>query len=279
MPDFSRTLNMRGQVVDISTPLVMGVINVTPDSFYSGSRHQRMNALLKTAERMLTEGAAILDIGGYSSRPGAEDISVEEELERVIDPIEQILRRFPETFISIDTFRAEVAKHAVQSGATMVNDISGGDLDEGMFDEVAGLHVPYIAMHMRGSPQTMKQMTVYNDLVGEIAAAFSAKLKKAVEAGIHDLIIDPGFGFAKTAEQNFFLLSHVNYLSHLGRPILVGVSRKSMVYQTLGITPEGALNGTTVLNTVALLQGASILRVHDVKEAVEAVKLINQLTI
>lgn len=277
--DFKKTINIQGTLVDLSIPKVMGIINVTPDSFYAGSRKQREEDVLRTAEKMLKEGATFLDVGGYSSRPGAENIPVEEEKRRVLEPVKWIAVNFPEAIISIDTFRSEVATEAVACGASLVNDISGGDLDEGMIREVARLKVPYISMHMRGTPQTMKQKTDYNDLISEIADSFSTKLKKAEEAGIKDVIIDPGFGFAKTVKQNFFLLSHVNYLRSIGRPILVGVSRKSMVCKTLKIASEEALNGTTVLNTVALLQGASILRVHDVKEAVEAVKLVNQLSI
>lgn len=257
----------------------MGIINLTPDSFYAHSRQQHVSDILCSAEQMLADGASFLDIGGYSSRPGAEDISVEEEIKRVADPVRQLSREFPEAVISIDTFRSAVAKVAVEEGAAVVNDISGGELDESMMEEVAKLKVPYIAMHMRGTPQTMKQKTDYEDLLGEISISFSRKLTKAEEAGIKDVVIDPGFGFAKTVNQNFFLLSHVNFLKHLERPILIGISRKSMIYKTLDITSEEALNGTTVLNTVALLQGASILRVHDVKEAVEAVKLVNQLSI
>ena len=258
-------------------PKVMGIINVTPDSFYQGSRQQTLSDLLHSAEKMLNEGATFLDIGGYSTRPGAEDIEIKEEISRVLEPIKQVTSRFPEAIVSIDTFRSEVAGEAISAGAHIVNDISAGMLDERMLESVGRMGVPYIAMHMRGTPQNMKQQTEYEDLLGELTRYFSERIAAAKAAGISDVIIDPGFGFAKTAAQNFYLLNRVEYLKHLGHPLLIGVSRKSMVYKTLNIEAEAALNGTTVLNTVALLKGTSILRVHDVKEAVEAVKLVNQI--
>ena len=264
--------------MDLSTPKVMGIINVTPDSFYSGSQKESVADALHQAEKMISEGAHILDIGGYSTRPGAADISVDEEIKRVCDPIEAISKRFPGIPISIDTFRADVAEVAIGSGARIVNDISAGLLDEQMLETVGKLKVPYIAMHMRGTPQTMKELTNYDDLLKEVMQYFSERIAKCKEAGIKDIIVDPGFGFAKTIEQNYYLLNNVDYLKQLGLPLLIGVSRKSMIYKVLNIEPEAALNGTTVLNTLALLKGASILRVHDVKEAVEAVKLINQIT-
>ena len=265
-------------MIDLSSPKVMGIINVTPDSFFSGSRKIDMDAILQTTEKMLEEGATFLDIGGYSSRPGAEDISVEEEIGRVIDPIKSIIDRFPEANISIDTFRSEVARKAVETGASMVNDISAGHLDESMLSTVADMGVPYIAMHMRGTPQNMKELTKYDDLLNEVVKYFSSVLHDCNRLGIKDVIIDPGFGFAKTAEQSFDLLNKLDHFHHLDRPLLVGISRKSMIYRTLNSTAEEALNGTTVLNTVALLKGAQILRVHDVKEAVEAIKLVNELS-
>ncbi len=237
-----------------------------------------MDAILQTTEKMLEEGATFLDIGGYSSRPGATDISVEEEISRVIDPIKTIIDRFPEANISIDTFRSEVARKAVETGASMVNDISAGHLDESMLSTVADMGVPYIAMHMRGTPQNMKELTKYDDLLHEVVKYFSSVLHDCNRLGIRDVIIDPGFGFAKTAEQSFDLLNKLDHFHHLDRPVLVGISRKSMIYRTLNSTAEEALNGTTVLNTVALLKGAQILRVHDVKEAVEAIKLVNELS-
>lgn len=256
----------------------MGIINVTPDSFFSGSRKIDLDAILQTAGKMLEEGADFLDLGGYSSRPGATDISVEEEIGRVIDPIKTIIDRFPEANISIDTFRSEVARKAVETGASMVNDISAGHLDESMLSTVADMGVPYIAMYMRGTPQTMKELTKYDDLLHEVVKYFSSVLHDCNRLGIKDVIIDPGFGFAKTAEQSFDLLNKLDHFHHLDRPVLVGISRKSMIYRTLNSTAEEALNGTTVLNTVALLKGAQILRVHDVKEAVEAIKLVNELS-
>ncbi|XOV92019.1 MAG: dihydropteroate synthase [Bacteroidota bacterium] len=272
------SLNIKGKLYPLGEPKVMGVINVTPDSFYVGSRKDDMSKILKEVETMLDEGASFIDIGGYSSRPGALDISVEEELKRVVKPVEAIMKEFPEAFISIDTFRSKVADEAINSGASMINDISGGDLDEKMFDVVFKHRVPYIMMHMKGTPQNMKEKAQYNDLVGEIIFSISSKIKQLASKGISDIIVDPGFGFAKSVDQNFELLSKLELLEILDKPILVGLSRKSMIYKTLNIKPEEALNGTTVVNTLALLKGASILRVHDVKEAVEAVKLVNKLS-
>ena len=236
-----------------------------------------MKEIIESAEKMLNEGATFLDIGGYSSRPGAEHITVQEEIERVIDPIKNIVKNFPDAIISIDTFRSEVARIAVDSGASLVNDISAGHLDDKMLSSIARMDVPYIAMHMRGTPQTMKEMNDYDDLLMEVTKYFSSVLHHCNQLGIKDVIIDPGFGFAKTASQSFSLLGNLAHLQMLNRPVLVGVSRKSMIYRTLNTTAEQALNGTSVLNTVALFKGAAILRVHDVKEAVEAVKLVNQL--
>ncbi|WP_258101226.1 dihydropteroate synthase [Marinoscillum pacificum] len=272
------TINIQGTLMDLSTPKVMGIINVTPDSFFSGSRKESEADVLRQAEKMISEGAEILDIGGYSTRPGAAEVTNEEEINRVCGPIEAISKQFPDIQISIDTFRADVATAAVGSGASIVNDISAGLLDAQMLETVGKLKVPYIAMHMRGTPQTMKELTSYDDLLKEVMQYFSERIAKCKEAGIKDIIVDPGFGFAKTIEQNYYLLNSVDYLKQLGLPLLIGVSRKSMIYKVLNIEPEAALNGTTVLNTLALLKGASILRVHDVKEAVEAVKLINQIT-
>lgn len=226
---------------------------------------------------MLTAGATFLDLGGYSSRPGATDISQEEELARVIEPIEVLCKSFPEAIISIDTFRSKVAEEAIQVGASMINDISGGHLDQSMLDLVAQLQVPYIAMHMKGTPQNMRDKAVYEDVVLEMTYYFSEILEKCKAKGIHDVILDPGFGFAKTSEQGFEVFRQLEYFQRLERPLLIGVSRKSMIFRTLGITAQEALNGTTVLNTLAISKGASILRVHDVKEAVEAVKLVTEL--
>ncbi len=255
----------------------MGIINVTPDSFFSNSRKNHIDEILATADRMINDGADFLDIGGYSSRPGADNISVEEELNRVIDPIRKIKEIFPMALISIDTFRSEIASKAVAAGADIINDISAGHLDDAMLETVAELDVPYIAMHMRGTPQNMKKQTKYDDLLKEIIVYFSEVLNKCKQLGIKDVIIDPGFGFAKSKEQSFHLLNHLECLKRLDAPILVGVSRKSMIYRTLDLTAEQALNGTTALNTLALFKGASILRVHDIKEAKEVVNLINEL--
>lgn len=252
---------------------------MTPDSFYAGSRKADIKQVLHTAETMLREGAIFLDVGGYSSRPGARDISEEEELKRIEHPVKALAKTFPEAIISIDTFRAKVARSAVEWGAHLVNDVSAGAIDPEMMPTVGKLSVPYIAMHMRGTPQTMKELVEYDDLLKEVALYFSKKIAQAGNFGIKDVVIDPGFGFAKTIEQNYYLLNRIEYLNFLERPLLIGVSRKSMIWKTLKIEAEDALNGTTVLNTVALLKGASILRVHDVKEAVEAVKLINTLSI
>lgn len=271
------TINCGGELIDLSSPKVMGIINVTPDSFYSDSRKKHLDEILITAEKMLEDGADFLDIGGYSSRPGAEDISIDEELERVLNPIKQVKVKFPKAIISIDTFRSEVARKAVEAGATIVNDISAGHLDAKMLEVVAELNVPYIAMHMKGTPQKMKEQSNYEDVIKEVMYYFSEVVDKCNHLGIKDVIIDPGFGFAKTAEQSFHLLNHLEHLKWLDRPILVGVSRKSMIYRTLDLTTEQALNGTTALNTLALFKGASILRVHDIKEAKEVVNLINQL--
>jgi len=255
----------------------MGILNVTPDSFFAQSRKISEKELLQTAERMLTDGATFLDVGGYSSRPGAEDISVQEEIKRVVSPIEQVARRFPEAVLSIDTFRSDVARAALDAGAQVINDISGGYLDANMMALAGARKVPYIAMHMRGTPQTMKSLTQYDNVLLEVMQNFSDIREKARRAGIHDVIIDPGFGFAKTLEQNYYLLQHLDHFKRLDCPILVGVSRKSMIYKLLDSSPDEALNGTTALNSVSLLRGANILRVHDVREAVETVKLITQL--
>jgi dihydropteroate synthase len=255
----------------------MGIINVTPDSFYDGGKTTHLDQILKQAETMLEEGATFLDIGGYSSRPGAEEVSETEELKRVLPAIEGVLNQFPEALISIDTFRSKVVKEAIELGATLVNDISGGGLDAEMFSEVGKLKVPYILMHMRGTPQTMNGLTNYDNITKTVIKYFSEKLALARAAGMNDIIVDPGFGFAKTKEQSFELLSNLELLEQLDVPYLVGVSRKSMIYKTLETTSEKALNGTTTLNAVALLKGASILRVHDVAEAIESIKLLEKL--
>ncbi len=273
------TINCKGNLVDLSTPKIMGILNTTPDSFYSESRKTSLDVLLFSAEEMLNQGATFLDIGGYSSRPDAENISEAEELKRVLPAIEAILKRFPNTLISIDTFRSNIASEAIKAGAALINDISTGNLDPNMMKVAAQLQVPYIMMHMRGTPKTMKDLNEYEDLIQDIIFYFSEKISHARALGINDLIIDPGFGFSKNIVQNFEMLSNLSLFKNLNVPVLAGLSRKSTIYKTLGIDPKDALNGTTVLNTVALSKGANILRVHDVKEAMETVKLISQLTI
>ena len=259
-------------------PWVMGIMNLTPDSFYAGSRFLgNEESILQNANKMINEGADILDIGGYSSRPGADKISMDEELSRVLPAIEIIKKNNPEILISIDTFRARVAKEAVKAGAAIVNDISAGELDSDMIKTVAELEVPYIAMHLRGNPKDMQQKTNYEDVLFEIVKYFAKKLEDFNKAGIKDVILDPGFGFAKTLEQNYWILKNLSYFNIVQAPILIGVSRKSMIYRKLDLTPEESLNATTALHMVALIKGANILRVHDVKEAKQTVILYNQL--
>jgi dihydropteroate synthase len=275
----NKTLNIRGRLLDLSTPCVMGILNITPDSFYTGSRVTSEKKILKQAEKMLGEGATFLDVGGYSSRPGATDISVEEEISRVRTAIQAVVREFPTAIISIDSFRSEVVRAAVGEGAAFINDVSGGNLDPLMFDTVAKLEVPYILMHMKGTPQTMASLTNYNNLLKEMIDYFHQKITDMHHLGVKDVIIDPGFGFAKTVEQNFEILHHLDHFQILGKPVLAGLSRKSMIWKTVQTTAEQALNGTTAMNTLALLKGASILRVHDVKEAVEVVKLVTKMNV
>ncbi len=275
----TKILNIRGQLMDISTPRVMGILNVTPDSFFEENRFTTETAILAQTEKMLIEGASIIDIGGYSSRPEAEDISIEEELSRTVNAVKLIAKRFPNAILSVDTFRSEVARQAFFEGASIINDISGGELDAKMFSTVASLNIPYIIMHMRGTPQTMKTHTVYENIVKEITEYFQQKISVLQNISIKDILIDPGFGFAKTTEQNFQLLSHLDHFKILRAPILVGLSRKSMIWKTLETEPPDVLNGTTALNMVALIKGASILRVHDVREAVEVIKLYSVINI
>lgn len=270
----NQTLNIRGRLVNLSTPVIMGILNVTPDSFYDGGKYNSDLAIVTQAEKMIEEGATFLDVGGYSSRPGAEEISVEEESKRVLTAIRTIVKKFPEVILSIDTFRSQVAYAAIQEGAAMVNDISGGEHDRAMFEMVANLQVPYILMHMRGNPETMNQFATYENLLKDITNYFHQKIHQLQAYGVKDIIIDPGFGFAKTTQQNFELLNVLEYFKIVNKPLLVGLSRKSTIWKTLATTADQALNGTTCLNTIALLKGANILRVHDVKEAMETVKLI-----
>lgn len=271
------TINCKGNLIDLSIPRVMGIINITPDSFFAESRHKTDSVLLKQAETMLNEGATFIDLGGYSTRPGAEDISLDTEMERVIPAIELLTTNFPEALISVDTFRGRVAEESILAGAAIINDISAGGLDEHMMALVAKHQVPYIMMHMRGTPQTMSKLNGYDNMLQEVMYYFSEKIKQARSLGINDLIIDPGFGFSKNITQNFELLNHLEFFKELDLPLLAGLSRKSTIYKTLGCSPEEALNGTTVLNTIAMIKGANILRVHDVKEAMEVVNLTSAL--
>jgi len=273
----NKTLQLQGKIFDLSTPKVMGILNITPDSFFDGGRYNEQEVILKQAEKMIVEGADLIDVGGYSSRPGAKDISLEEELNRVVPVFRALKKEFPSTPLSIDTFRSAVAKASIEEGASLVNDISGGELDPAMFPTVAACGVPYILMHMRGNPQTMNQLTEYDNFILDILNYLQQKLYHLKLAGVKDVIIDPGFGFSKTVDQNFILLQNLPQLQILEKPILVGLSRKSMIWRTLTTTPELALNGTSVLNTIALLKGASLLRVHDVKEAQEVIKLLAHL--
>ncbi len=272
-----RTLNCKGTLLDLSKPKVMGIINVTPDSFYDGGKTTNETQILRQAKRMLEEGASILDIGGYSSRPGASNISEGDETARIIPAIDAILKEFPKTIISVDTFRSQVAKNAISAGASIINDISAGSMDDNMFSTVSELKVPFIMMHMRGSPQTMTEHTDYENITSDVLRYFSEKIALTRQFGINDIICDPGFGFAKTRDQNFELLGKLELFQQLDLPVLVGISRKSLIYKTLKTTVENALNGTSVLNTVSLLKGASILRVHDVGEAMECITLTQNL--
>jgi len=271
------TLNIKGKLHLISEPWVMGILNVTPDSFYTNSRTPDTNSISDRVKQIIHEGAQIIDVGGYSTRPRAEEVSIREEIRRVISGIEAIKKINSEILISVDTFRAEVARVAVEAGAHIVNDVSGGNLDPMMIETVGRLNVPYICMHMRGNPATMVKLTEYENLEKEILFYFAQKLNHCREAGINDVVLDIGFGFAKTLDQNYRLLKNLNYFKSLNSPILVGVSRKSMIYRFLDVSPENALNGTTALHMAALFKGANILRVHDVKEAVETVQLFKQI--
>lgn len=271
------TINCKGKLIDLSTPKVMGIINVTPDSFYDGGFYKDDSKIINQVQKMLDEGVSFIDIGAYSSKPNADEVSQDEELQRILPIIELLVKQFPNIIISVDTFRAEVAKQCIEKGAALINDISAGHLDKNMLETVANLNVPYILMHMRGTPKTMQQQTNYKTILKDILFYFSERIASARALGIKDIIIDPGFGFAKTLEQNFEILNVLESFKITNLPFLAGISRKSMIYKTLKTSPKESLNGTTALNMVALQKGASILRVHDVKEAVECVKLYNQL--
>lgn len=272
------TLNVGGKLLDLSQPQVMGILNVTPDSFYSASRKNTEQEVADRIIAILAEGGSMIDIGAYSSRPGADDITAEEEMDRLRSALRILRNIAADAVVSVDTFRADVARMCVEEyGVQIINDISGGELDSRMFETVASLGVPYILMHMKGNPQTMQQQPHYDDLLSEMLRYFGTKVQQLHELGVKDIILDPGFGFAKTLEHNYELMNRLQDLSVLQLPVLVGVSRKSMIYRLLGLTPEEALNGTSVLNTLALLKGASILRVHDVKEAVEVVQIVKKM--
>ncbi len=274
-----KTWHLKGKILSFETPVVMGILNHTPDSFFDGNAYTTELALLRKVEQLLHEGAALLDVGGYSSRPGAMHITEEEELNRVIKPIQSIIKRFPEAILSIDTFRGNVAAAAINEGVCIINDISGGEIDPSIIDMAARYHVPYILTHMKGTPQTMNQYASYSDLIVEVIDYFQKKVHDLQGKGIYDIAIDPGFGFAKNKTQNFELLHHLDLFKIMEQPLMVGLSRKSLIYKTLQSTPQEALNGTTVLHTISLMKGASILRAHDVKEAMEVIKLVDQLSV
>lgn len=269
------TLKIGGKIVDFSTPKIMGVLNVTPDSFFDGGKNNSLENAVNQAEKMIVEGVEFIDVGGYSSRPGADEVTVEEEINRTVPIVKAIHEKFPDVFISIDTFRQAVAEKNIAAGATWVNDISAGNLDDKMIPWVKSNKVPYIAMHMRGNPQTMKGLTDYFDLTKQVLSELIFSVRE-LESD-HPLILDPGFGFAKTLDQNYELMNNLDQFAQLDQPFLVGVSRKSMIYNLLETSPDEALNGTSILNTIGLLKGASVLRVHDVKEAREAVRLVTKV--
>lgn len=272
-----RTLNCKGKLIDLNEPKVMGILNITPDSFYDKSRFSSNDKLLKRTELMLSEGATFVDIGAYSSRPGAEFVSEEEERKRLIPALEIILKEFPDVLLSVDTFRSNIARETIDLGASIINDISGGDMDPEMFDVVVNKQVPYILMHMRGNPQTMSNLNNYNHLIVDIISELQVKMNDLEKRGLNDIIIDPGLGFAKDLLQNYEIVKELNSFKCIDHPLLIGASRKSMIYKLLECEPQNALIGTTVVHTACLLNGASILRVHDVKEAIEAIKITTLL--
>lgn len=274
------TITLKGSPVEINIPWVMGILNVTPDSFYGNSRYNEEGIITERVHQIIAEGGKIIDIGGYSSRPGAEEVSPEEEYQRLAKALAIIKREAPDAIISIDTFRADVARRCVEEWeADIINDISGGNLDDKMVETIASLNVPYILMHMRGTPQTMSLLTNYQDVTNDVINELTTKVQNLKQRGIKDIIIDPGFGFSKTLEQNYEMMARLEYFHKLDLPLLVGISRKSMIYRLLDSSPETALNGTSILNTIALMKGAHILRVHDVKETIEAIKIVQQTSI
>lgn len=272
-------INVNGSLLDLSTPCVMGILNITPDSFYAGSRMQTETEIVSRVTQIIAEGAGIIDVGAYSSRPNAENVSAKEEMERLRTGLEILYKVQPDAVVSVDTFRADVARMCVEEyGVAIINDIAAGEMDKDMFRTVAQLNVPYIMMHMQGTPQSMQQHPHYDDLLKDVFQYFARKVQQLRDLGVKDMILDPGFGFGKTLEHNYELLSHLEEFRIFELPLLVGVSRKSMIYRLLGITPQEALNGTTVLDTICLLKGANILRVHDVREAVETVRIVGQIS-
>ncbi|WP_064965614.1 dihydropteroate synthase [Tenacibaculum ovolyticum] len=273
------TINCKGSLIDLSTPKVMGILNITPDSFFDGGKYKNEEEILVQSKKMLDEGATFIDVGAYSSRPGAKHISEEDELNRILPVVELLVRNFPEIIISVDTFRSSVAEESIKAGAALINDISGGKMDEEMFSVIAKLQVPYIMMHMQGKPQDMQLNPIYKDVVTEVISFFAEQLFKLRQLKVNDVVVDVGFGFGKTIAHNYELLQKLSLFKNLEVPILTGVSRKSMLYKLLDILPKEALNATTVANTIALLNGTSILRVHDVKEAVEAIKIVSKVTV
>ena len=271
------TINCKGQLIDLAVPKVMGILNVTPNSFFDGGAYKNDTEILSRVEKMLTEGTDFIDIGAYSSKPSAEFVSEEEEIKRIVPAVQLVLKHFPEALISIDTFRSKVAEASIESGAAIINDIAAGNLDDNMLPTIGKLNVPYIMMHMKGTPQTMQNLNQYENIIKEMLFYFSEKVREARSYGINDLIIDPGFGFAKNLQQNYEVMQKAELFQILELPILIGISRKSMIYKALESSAQEALNGTTFLNTIALTKGANILRVHDVKEAVECVRLFGYL--
>lgn len=274
-----KTLNIRGMLYALDSPRIMGIVNLTPDSFYDKSRVQREDAILKRVEAILSEGADFIDLGGYSSRPGATHISEQEEWDRLLPAMKVILKNLPDALISVDTFRSSIARMAYEEGASIINDISGGQMDDQMFKTISEIRLPYILMHMRGDPRTMNSLSTYDNLFKEMINYFESKILELKASGVSDIIVDPGFGFAKSLDQNYELLKNFTYFEVLGYPLLVGLSRKSMIFKELGVQPSEALNGTIALNTVSLIKRASILRVHDIKEAKEVVNLVAKLKI
>jgi len=272
-----KTLNIKGMLYALDGPRIMGIINLTPDSFYGASRIKQEKELLQAVEHMLMDGADFIDIGGYSSRPGADHISVREEQARVMPSIRSILNHFPNTLISVDTFRSSIARQAYEEGAVIINDISGGQMDDKMFETISDIGIPYVLMHMIGDPQTMDSLIHYDNLFKEMGLYFNERVSKLNALGVSDIILDPGFGFSKSLDQNYDLLKNFTYFEILGYPLLVGISRKSMIFKLLEVQPSEALNGTTVLNTIGIIKKASILRVHDVKEAKQIIKLAEKL--